>query len=127
MAKAKTASTGQAQPAPDPAPDVQFDADNGVRWVELRFDGEGYPGWWARVRVNPRTRDWELLFFTKKPGTVWQGLAGVVLEWNFTMNGGPMPLPGAGLALDDFPRDLIVPLVTRTIAATLQAVAVPKG
>lgn len=124
MAKAKVAEKGQAEPAPDPPP-TEFDPQTGVRSTVLHFDDAGYPGWWAKARVNAKTRDWEAVL-SKEPAHVWQGMAAVVLAWNF-VDGGPMPLPSEGLAIEDFPRDLVVPLVTNYINAVIAVAAAPKG
>lgn len=124
MAKARAAGKGQVPPAPEPPP-TEFDAATGIRSTVLHFDEDGYPGWWAKVRVNPKTRDWEA-FLTKKPAGVWEALGSVVLDWNF-VDGEPLPLPGKGLEMADLHRDLAMPLIVKYINAVFAVAAAPKG
>lgn len=122
----KKETVGQVTPAPVPAPLVEFDAQTGVRSTTLNLDADGYPGWWARVRLNPKTRDM-LAYYSAEPETHWQGFSAIVLGWNARDESGELSLPSAGLKAEDAPFGLLQAINRQFDRAFTAVTTLPKG
>lgn len=60
----------------------------------LKFDADGYPEWWADVRLNARGQIMDA-YRSREPKVWWRSLGKLVLDWNFCdEDGAPIALPG---------------------------------
>lgn len=86
-----------------------------IRKRRLEFEGDGYPGWWAEVRLNPPWGVMEDLFEAQDFKAVREGLGQVILDWNFVDDAGQaLPPPGEDpLSLRRVPTDLVTALLRR--------------
>ena len=96
--------------------------------ARIEFDDIGYPGWYAKVRTDPRSSVYDALV-AFEDGVWWDAFGQVVLEWNLTdEDGKPHPLPKD--LKSEHELDLRVGVVTflfvRYIEAVRSAAAIPK-
>jgi hypothetical protein len=78
-----------------------------VKRIEVQL--EGFEGWWAVVRTNPRQSTIEKL---ADGNTVYEAFLELVQEWNFVDEAGqPIPLTPEGVKI--VPNDLMLEVIAR--------------
>lgn len=98
-----------------------------VKVVDIKLDDIGYPGWYARMRLNVRASVYDDLVGQDRE-LFWKAFERVVVDWNFhDEDGQTLPLPRDGLGAKDLPYDILNPLVLRYFEAQNQSAAIPKA
>lgn len=97
-----------------------------VETIDVALDDLGYTGWVAKMRTNPRSRDYDNLY-SQDFAIEWKGLQAIVLSWNFKDEDGKnLPQPKDLTDAGDLPWKVRNELITRYFNFFRKENGIPK-